>query len=229
MPAMPVRPALLAVPATLALAATVAAAPAQAVVTFDPQHPLLPCYVSVSRQHRQVLDIRARATPLSRVLVRVARKTATVDADRFGNVFTTPSAPFQRRGERAFTVSLTELDDNGAPVNTTSTETRVTDLAMKFHPGRSTRHRVRFHGRGFTLNQPIWAHYLFRGKVRRTVRFAEGPTGACGRFSVRRPEIPVLTPHPGRWLLQVDQQRRYSREPASVLTRTFITVRLAGA
>jgi hypothetical protein len=226
MPPMPFRLAFLAVPATLALA--VATAPAQAAVAFDQPDPLLPCYVSVSRQHRQVIAIRAHATPLSRVLVRVGRKTVTVDADALGTVSTQPSAPFQRSGQRAFTVSLTELDDRGNPVNTTSALTRVTDLAMKFSPGRSTRHRVRFHGRGFTLDQPIWAHYLFRGKVQRTVRFAAGPTGACGRFSVRRPEIPVLTPRPGRWVLQVDQQRRYSPEPASVLTRTYITVRLLG-
>lgn len=225
MPRMPARPALLAVPATLALAASVAAAPAQAEVHFTA--PLAPCYVSVSRQHRQLVAVSGQTTPLHRVLVRVGRKVVTVDADADGNVFTRPSAPFQRRGERAFTVSLTELDDDGNVVDSTSAETRVTDLAMRFRPGRSTRHRVRFHGRGFTQAQPIWAHYLFRGKVMRTVRFAAGPTGACGRFSVRRPEIPLLTPHAGRWLLQVDQQRRYSPEPASVLTRTYITVTLA--
>jgi hypothetical protein len=89
---------------------------------------------------------------------------------------------------------------------------------------------VRFRGRGFTAQRPIWGHYVLRGHVRKTVRFARRPASACGTFSVRRRQIPLRDPPPGRWTLQVDQQRRWSRRPSSVFVPITITVeRVIGA
>jgi hypothetical protein len=214
------RRSLVAVPAALALGAAAApAAPAAGAVSLAP---LAPCYVSVSRQERQTMDIRAAGfSPLSVVDVRIAGTTAAVDADAFGNVLTRPSAPFQRRGQRRFTVSLVE---QGNPANAVVATTRVTDLSVTIGPSRNVAQRVPFRGRGFTLAQPIWAHYVFHGTLRRTVRFAARPRGACGRFSVRRPTIPVLLPRSGRWRVQFDQQREWSRRPNSVMVSYCIPV-----
>jgi len=41
---------------------------------------------------------------------------------------------------------------------------------------------------------------------------------------VRKRQIPVKHPQTGTWTLQVDQQKRYSRAPASVFVRVSILV-----
>jgi hypothetical protein len=61
------------------------------------------------------------------------------------------------------------------------------------------------------------------GKHRRTVDLGK-PKGACGRVSVKRPQIPIRRPKTGRWRLQVDNQPVYSAEPPSVFVRVAITV-----
>jgi hypothetical protein len=83
---------------------------------------------------------------------------------------------------------------------------------------------VQFIGRGFTKRAPVWAHYLYRGKVRKTVRLVRRPTGDCGTFSVRRKQIPVFRPKIGKWTLQIDQQKAYASAPNSVFVRITITV-----
>ncbi len=57
------------------------------------------------------------------------------------------------------------------------------------------------------------------------MRFAAGPATACGTFSVRRPQIPILRPRAGKWTLQVDQQKRYSRDAEERVRADSITVR----
>jgi hypothetical protein len=60
--------------------------------------------------------------------------------------------------------------------------------------------------------------------VRRNVRLARRPQGACGTFTARRQQIPVAHPHTGHWTLQVDQQRRYSAAPDGVFVKLDIDV-----
>jgi hypothetical protein len=94
------------------------------------------------------------------------------------------------------------------------------------------RDRVRFRGRGFTAAAPVYAHYVFAGRSRRTVRLGM-PTGACGQFSVRRRQFPFRrTPRVGVWTIQFDQQERYDpraavRFPLTVKVRRTIKPRRA--
>ena len=60
--------------------------------------------------------------------------------------------------------------------------------------------------------------------MRKTVRLKRRIDNPCGRFSVRRKQIPIKQPKIGKWTLQVDQQRRYSRAPDSVFVRVTIEV-----
>jgi hypothetical protein len=215
----PSRRLLVALPALGALAAP-AAAQAQTALA-----PLKPCYVSVSRHERQVLDTFATGfTPHADVDVTIGGKTEPYVVNSVGAVdLRRVRAPFRRRGQRPFTLTVTE---RGNPLNTVSGTAYVTALSVRVRPRRAaTWRRVRFRGRGFTAAAPIWGHYLYRGSVRRTVRLADGPQGICGRFSVRRRQIPVRHPRPGRWILQVDQQRDYSPRPASVFVPVRISVR----
>jgi hypothetical protein len=220
---MTLRPLRIALPA--ALLAT-AALPAAALATPVLTQPLRPCYVSVDPAAREVVNIHASGfSPAQAIDVQVdgTSQTQTYEANRFGNVFAKIQAAYQAHGEAPMTVSLAE---RGNAANTLTLQTRVTALAVTLKPKRAaTSSLIRFRGRGFTRQKPIWAHYVFQGRARKTVRFAAGPASACGTFSVRRPQIPILHPRAGRWTLQVDQQKRWSPKPKSVFVPVPITVR----
>jgi hypothetical protein len=196
--------------------------------------PVDPCYVSVgpAPEQRQIAQIRAQGfTPLAPVdlLVDGAPADTTGDgspdpvyADPAGQVRVDVRVPYQSDGERPFPVSVSE---RAAPANAVTANPKVTAVAVTMRPADApVGQRVRFRGRGFLKRASIWAHYVFAGKVRKTVRFARRPEGACGTFSVRRQQLPIPHPHLGDWVLQVDQQRRYSAAPESVLARQTLHV-----
>ena len=132
-------------------------------------------------------------------------------------------APFQGQGERAFTLIVVE--DREPAEHRVRRPSLVTNLSVTLRPKRARpSRRVRFIGRGFTKDAPVCGHYVFGGKVRKTVRFARRPTLPCGVFRAKRQQIPVKRPATGDWLLQVDQQRRYAALPASNAQRVIITV-----
>jgi hypothetical protein len=202
------------------------ALPAAALAAPVPTHPLRGCYVSVDPSAREVVNVKAAGfTPLATVSTFVdgVDQGHTFDVHANGTVFAKAQAPYIGRGERPFSVTVAE---KGNPANTLTLASRVTALKVTLTPrSAETSSRVRISGRGFTRARPIWGHYVFRGRARRTVRFADGPATACGTFSVRRRQIPIKRPRPGRWTLQVDQQRRYSGSTRGIYLRVPITVR----
>ena len=206
----------------LAAAAFALAAPqaAQAAVLG----PLAPCYRSVDAGTRESVAVNAAGfTPGAVVIVSVDGVTVREDvvASGDGTIAGSVPAPHQARGERPFTLTVTERD---RPANTASTASRVTALSMRLKPRQaSPSRRVRFLGRGFTDGDRIYAHYVRGGRLRRTVDLG-APKGPCGRLSVARRQIPVKRPKTGRWTLQVDNQAAYSPEPPSVFVRVAITV-----
>jgi hypothetical protein len=105
------------------------------------------------------------------------------------------------------------VQQTNVPAMAGSASSRVTNLSVSLKPNRARpSQRVRYRGRGFMADQPVWAHYVFNGKARKTVRLARRPTGPCGTFSVRRKQIPINRPRTGEWLVQVDQRRDYRAE-----------------
>src|SRR5919112_1534245 len=216
------------VPGVRALLATVVltfgvAAPAQAAVSMDP---LKLCYVSDGDlpSQREAIHVHASGfTPTGHLTLTIDSQTVdTGRADAFGMATAVVPAPFQGFGERPFTLVVSEAEN---PQNVASGTSRVTNLGVTLKPKRARpSRRIRFSGRGFTNLAPIYGHYLFGGKVRRTVRFANAPSSPCGTFRARRKQIPVKRPEPGDWLLQVDQQRRYSPTPGSNAQRVVIRV-----
>lgn len=186
--------------------------------------PLGPCYRSVDADTRETVPVRADGfTPGERVNVyidgQVVRENIIVLPD--GKVEGGVPAPYQPTGERPFTLTVTEVDQ---PSNTASASSRVTALALRLKPQRARpNRRVRFLGRGFTDGTEVFAHYVRKGKLRKTVSLG-APQGPCGRVSVKRRQIPVKRPALGRWTLQVDNQQTYSPEPPSVFMRLTITV-----
>jgi hypothetical protein len=219
-------------PAALAFAALLAAATAPAAAQAAPgfARPLKPCYVTVDPSAREVIAMRVSGfEPTADVDIAFdgARQTSYV-ANAAGVVKARLQAPYQPSGERALAVTLTERENTALTV---TAMTRVTALAVTLTPKRAaTSKRIRFRGRGFTGAKGVWGHYVFRGRVRKTVRFAARSAGACGTFSVRRTQIPILRPRAGHWTLQVDQQRTWSARPDSVFVPVPITVqRVIGA
>jgi hypothetical protein len=209
---------LLAAFATLALAVPAAAGAA----TLDP---LKPCYVSVTPTSREAVDVGGSGfTPGAIVDVAIdGAVVRTVQADVLGSL--PPQvlqAPDQPWGERPFSVTAAQ---RGNPANTVTLTSNVTALNLRVDPQRARpSKRVTFRGRGFTGPGGVYAHYLFKGRLRRTVTLTSAVAGPCGTFKARRRQIPVRHPRTGTWTLQVDQQRRYSRAPDSVFVRVSIIV-----
>jgi hypothetical protein len=186
---------------------------------------LRPCYRSVDDGTRETVHVQAGGfTPGAAVNVAIDGVVVQRDVIALpdGTVSGDVRAPHQRRGERPFSLTVTERD---RPANTATVASRVAALSVRLKPREAKpSRRVRFLGRGFLEGTDVYGHYVRRGKARRTVLLgrAEGP---CGRLNVKRRQIPVRRPKTGRWTLQVDDQPQYGPQPPSVLVRLAITVK----
>jgi hypothetical protein len=214
----------------LAAAALAALAPARAEARALPPviEPLLPCYVAAQQDERQPVQITAHGfTPYALIDVYVddvlqpagtPPAQADVNGDLLGGSIPAPYIPF---GVHRFTLRLAE---HAAPANAAVTASRVANLSVQQVPASAaTGAHVRFRGQGFTRSGWVWAHYVFAGKSRKTVRIAR-PSGGCGQFSRRVRQFPFKhSPKVGSWTIQFDQQRHYSAK-APVLVRLTIKV-----
>ena len=196
--------------------------------------PLKPCYVTAQTpagpQSEGVAVTAAGFTPNSTVDLTIDGAPypggASLQTGMSGELTIPPvQAPFVKSGSRPFTLALTE---QGNPANTVSATSKSTALGVDIVPSSAApSDRVRFKGLGFTEKKPIFAHYIRRGKLRKTVRMARRPR-ACGSFDKRRRQIPISEPHLGLWTVQFDQSRRLV-DPAAgriVYVRLGIRVRL---
>jgi hypothetical protein len=211
---MPIR---LLTATTLALALSVAPASAATLA------PLNACYVStgVTSEERENVVVRGDAfAPRATVEVFIdGVYEASAPTGTVGEFELAVDAPHQPAGERVFTITATD------GVNTVTVQSRVTNLAVFVRPKRSApSRRVRFRGRGFLRDAPVYAHYLYGGKEQRTVRFARHSTAPCGTFDVKRRQIPVENPRTGRWIVQFDQNKEYASAPDPVWVRLPIRV-----
>jgi hypothetical protein len=146
-----------------------------------------------------------------------------VQADPAGNLpVQVLDAPYRRKGQRAFRLTAT---DQANPANTIEAVSNVTAFDLSVKPATAApSSKVRFRGRGFTEPGAVYGHYLFGGKVRKTVRFSRRPAGPCGTFSAKRRQIPIKRPRLGQWTLQIDQERAYRRAPERGAIKVIIRV-----
>ena len=215
-----------------ALAAAVSLAAPAAAAAAPVLDPLKPCYVAArvdpATGYYVTEDVKLKGsgfTPGARVNVTVDGVTAAADVPigDTGLLDVVVKAPYQDKGERPFGVTVTEQQD---AAQTVSAESIVTRLMVKAKPRKARpSQRILLTGRGFTLpNRAIFAHYVRKGRVKRTVRLARRPTGPCGVFGVRRKQFP-FKPRTGNWVVQVDQQRRYESPPSTAFVALRILVR----
>jgi hypothetical protein len=69
----------------------------------------------------------------------------------------------------------------------------------------------------------VYAHYLLKGRLRKTVQLATTAL-PCGTFDVRRRQLPVKRPQTGRWFVQIDQEAVWHKTPSGVSFRLTIDV-----
>ncbi|MDP9378326.1 MAG: hypothetical protein M3P40_12305 [Actinomycetota bacterium] len=184
--------------------------------------PLKDCYLSASSGHTEPVDVQASGfTPGALVEVTMAGEALTpVVADANGAVSMRAEAPFRRGGERSFAVRFAE---QGNENNVLKLKSRVSAISVALRPPRADpKRKVKWIGRGFTERKAVYAHYLLNDEVRKTVRVAR-PHGACGTFTARRRQFP-FRPEVGDWIVQIDQQRRFSPTPASAAVRLTLAV-----
>ena len=159
--------------------------------------PLGPCYRSVDPETRESVPVHGTGfTPGETVTVAIdgAVVQEGVVVNTNGEVIGDVPAPHQRRGERPFTLTVTE--DN-QPANTASAASRVTALALRLKPrSAAPSRRVRFIGRGFTDGTEVFAHYVRAGqapqdgpprRARRARAAGSTSSAARSRSSARRP------------------------------------------
>jgi hypothetical protein len=204
--------------ALLALAAPASAAPIMA--------PLHACYATdgPAPEQRETISVLASGfTPAAHVDLSIdGQFQFSGRADVSGAAAAKVPAPFQGIGQRPFTLTLQEQENTANVVTATSL---VTNLSVTLRPKHARPSRkVRFSGRGFTQDKPVWGHYVFGGIVRKTIRLQRRALQPCGIFHARRRQIPVRHPAVGVWTLQVDQQRTYSPRPASNMQPVIIRV-----
>jgi hypothetical protein len=136
----------------------------------------------------------------------------TTDADGKMQGSISPPTLADDQHERMFALGV---ESDGVAASTTFT---VTKFSADFAP--STRvapdSRVRFSVYGFALSSPspdVYLHYVDpAGKLRRTIRLgrAQGQCGSIAR-TARRKLFPFGTPRRGRWQLQFDTAKTYTR------------------
>src|SRR5215207_8421381 len=136
------------------------------------------------------------------------------------------AAPYVKRGIEEFTITLTEV---GNEANTVSATAKSTALGVSLRPSSAKpSDKVRFEGLGFTNDAPIYAHYLHKGRLRRTVRMAREPR-QCGGFRVHRRQIPIRRPGLGDWIVRFDQSKQLTRPPDGNYVRLRLVLRLLPA
>lgn len=195
--------------ATLTLAltctATAAAAPTLA--------PLKRCYVTVqtsaeSYEAEPVVVAGSGFTPGAVITLTVDGEVreSTLVADSEGQLPTTlTDSPFVMDRQRAFSITAMERE---SPLRAVSLAALASPLEVRVTPrSAAPSDLVRFRGRGFTEAGGVYAHYLRKGKLRRTVRLAKATLGKCGTFKARAPQFP-FKPRKGVWRVQIDQHRK---------------------
>ncbi len=118
--------------------------------------------------------------------------------------------PFEPPGRNRQTFDLFGYDaTNPAAPIVARTRFEVVRFGLTRSPLPSRpRQRVTFTARGFRPNRPVYAHFRFAGRTRRTVSLGRARY-PCGIASRRLPALPARIRY-GTWEVYVDQSRRFS-------------------
>jgi hypothetical protein len=192
----------------LVLAAALAAAPAAAAATLSTD---ASCY----QETQDVVVSGAGYAPNDTIAIsREGMAFGTADTDAAGAFQVKFPAPELARGERERAFTLTATD---AALTMADVRYRTSKVFADFTPdtGNPKTLEVRFSISGFALlraHPAVYLHYVSpSGKARRTVRLGVAH-GSCGRIQqTRRRHLFPFAAERGRWVLQFDTSKTYSR------------------
>jgi hypothetical protein len=192
----------------LVLAATLAAAPAAVAATLSTD---TSCY----QETQDVVVSGAGYAPMDTVAIsRDGMAFGTADTDAAGAFQVKFPAPELARGERERVFTLTASD---AALTMADVRYRTSKVYADFTPdaGNPKTLQVRFSIAGFALlraHPTVYLHYVSpSGAARRTVRLGTAH-GSCGRIQqTRRRRLFPFAAERGRWVLQFDTNKTYSR------------------
>lgn len=146
--------------------------------------------------------------------------TVATDANgQFGSdKFVTGPAPGQlRRGKNIKSYSLTATDGSNTAVKATAS-LKVVRLGVSPPQNGSPYRRVTRRLFGFPRNKKIWSHYVFGGKVRKTVSFGR-TKGPCGTASHKMRSQPAK-PRVGHWDVYYSTHRKLTKK--DIRTKNFV-------
>jgi hypothetical protein len=192
----------------LALAAALAAPPAADAATLSTD---TSCY----QETQDVVVSGAGYAPTDTVAIsRDGMAFGTADTDAAGAFQVKFPAPELPRGERERAFTLTATD---AKLTTAEIRYRTSKVFADFTPdtGNPKTLQVRFSLSGFGLlraHPTVYLHYVSpTGKARRTINLGTAH-GTCGRIEqTRRRHLFPFAAERGRWVLQFDTSKTYSR------------------
>lgn len=192
----------------LVLAATLAAAPVAAAATLSTD---TSCY---QETQDVVVSGAGYASKDTVAIARDGMAFGTAETDAAGAFQVKFPAPELPRGKREQVFTLTATD---AALNTAEVRYRTSKVFADFTPdsGNPKTLQVRFSVSGFGLlraHPTIYLHYVSpSGKVRRSVRLGTAH-GTCGKIpQTRRRHLFPFAAQRGRWVLQFDTSKTYSR------------------
>jgi hypothetical protein len=202
---------------TLTLAGVAAAsgvAQAAPSVTITPQKS---CY----RSGEQVTAALAGFTPGGSVTVVLdQRNLGSVPMDAAGS-FSAPLTFGGFKGIKPHTLTATDTTNPAltATFPFTGAEFRVTVSPEKARAGR----KLRLRGSGFAVGRPVFMHVRNHG-LKTDKRVSRAARGPCGTFSARTAVVPSNADS-GRYRVQFDNSRRYSKRTTPKLVGTMTVTR----
>ena len=177
-----------------------------------------PCYVSGT----PVTVTGTGFGAANAVFVEGPQMFVSTPGDAAGSIAATVTAPsngaFIAPGYKRFTLTAT---DQVTGVNA-STSFDVANLTFATSGGiksPSTKRTWNFSGFIQKPGKPIYGHFRNGGRTYANYRFGV-PTGRCGILRKRAPGIPSKKLHTGKWLIQVDYERRYHKNTSPRVTST---------
>lgn len=202
--------------ALLALVGGVLAAPASAsaaAITVNQQ-----CYA----ESHAITISGSGFTPNATASVSGGGISAAATTDATGSFTTTAVAPLTTlKHPGAQQITLTATDDSiGQAVATT--QVNVAKLGVDGVPARSRPHRrITWNIAGFIGGKAVYGHWRFKGKTRANHRMGV-PRGPCGVLKVKARQIEARKVRFGRWKVQFDFKKRYSKtsSPRAIVSIT---------
>ncbi|HEV2058422.1 MAG TPA: hypothetical protein VGR11_03630 [Solirubrobacteraceae bacterium] len=210
-------------------ALAVAATPAQAAPTIK----TMPCVPYVEGESIRIPIFADGFTPGS--LVRVYTNTGTTPplllmsapADARGGFGTEAAPPLPwplDRNVQTFNLFGADRSNPAAPIVAAS-QFRIVRFGLTSKPAYPKRpgQIVTYTARGFRVGAPVYIHFRFGGKTRRSVRLgvARGP---CGIVSKRMRMLPTRARY-GNWTMYTNQRKRFSRSTRPAWQSSFTIFR----